>query len=304
MGRRRALLHVRGGRDEIGMLYLGFRETARASVRAELAAERSANSQHDDGLSVNQAVEGFRSGVSGDTPEMLILETKSRDNNDVIGDHEILSGPATEDAAAEVTAALHELEVRFGTSIFADGLSAFQGTGYGARLDAIRPERRDESRRAIEQIYQQMEKQIAEQYAEDHPEATELVARDVAQKARDAELKAKQRAAEQLAAAVPTPACPSWCTEDEGHPYKAESVGEFTRDHQVTTFPAVDSQEGGGVMVEQYERSREDDGVTTLDPPEIYVEFASSDPTRVRLAGQALIDAAAMLEGLSADNTG
>jgi hypothetical protein len=86
-----------------------------------------------------------------------------------------------------------------------------------------------------------------------------------------------------------------WCTEDEGHPYKAESVGEFTRDHQVTTFPAVDSREGGGVMVEQCERSQEDDGVTTLDPPEVYVEFASSDPTRVRLAGQALIDTTAML---------
>jgi hypothetical protein len=110
--------------------------------------------------------------------------------------------------------------------------------------------------------------------------------------------RARRDAEHRAAAALPTPACPAWCTEGAGHPYRAD-VGEeepILRSHEASVFKTEEGGHGVAIMQDEFYR----EGSFVLDEPEVYIEWGCADAATVRACGLALVNAAVMLEKIAA----
>jgi hypothetical protein len=109
--------------------------------------------------------------------------------------------------------------------------------------------------------------------------------------------RACQDAADRAAAALPTPACPDWCTEGAGHPYKVDYGEEdaIRREHEATVYKTEDGGTGVAIMQDEFYR----EGSFVLDDPEVYIEWGCADAATVRACGLALVNAAVMLEKIA-----
>jgi hypothetical protein len=104
------------------------------------------------------------------------------------------------------------------------------------------------------------------------------------------------KAVKQAVASYPIPPCPSWCTEGDGHGYDPmDNDGNAWRSHEAVIVEG-NSDSNSSIRITQEENLQ--DGVVTLDAPEIYAEVGLTDPAKVRALGSALSDSAATLEAL------
>lgn len=106
---------------------------------------------------------------------------------------------------------------------------------------------------------------------------------------------ALRRVREAAAKEIAVPPCPAWCTKEAGHLYGPVDE-EFARYHGADLLRFEETNTGVEIM--QYESV--EDGVTVLEPVEVYVEGEFSDVVSIRSLARALTNAATMVEKLNA----